>query len=1323
MLHVTCKTMYRKLLFLAIIIVGIFFAIAVFAQTCDPDPGCATCPPHIYQGINCGANWYCGGCTTSCFDCPRAGDPTGATVLNYVSCTCQCPPGKIVCSGACVTAPTCPTPTREQDNSSCSGCGACKAGYSPDPLNPNPPNPCLKTAYMDYWNTGDFKITGASPGGDLYMASGKAIRIDAAGNAVLNVGNWGGGGRIDLNLLSSGGGLNLQNGFLTGAYIAQSPWATNALGSKNAFGLQINRLLGATTGRYTVTTSGFSGGSPQLLFDGFYDSSMIIPYGGTGVVEVDFNPQLGWTPNTNSGFVYMDGMMVINFYYTLVPTNVKVEMYRYSGGADGWQTIYDTTTNNKNPLIIPTNPVFNYIKKIRVTFSGGGDPTYGIRVAEIEWFPTRESSADQLTNIPKYYWQNVDISMPELRMRSSSNWSNITAKITNSGDVMGTRLCIGTDCRSAWPEAVNAFVQNGNSFGALAILGTNDNFPLAFETNNVERMRIDTTGNVTIGGKNICLADGTNCSGFGNYIWNTTTQQPSSNFNISGRGVIGDRLSVGTTNTTYNLMVAGSSPRIYLLPTAGTNPELDFGSPAMDTHWAIYRDTASDQLRFWRNDNRMVITSDGQVGIGTTTVSNKLTVSGNLSVGSGYVTGAPTDGAIIQGNVGIGTNSPSSTAKLHVVNSAGRGIFADASTFGGEFQGGERGIGGYATGAVPADYGGYFYASGSSGTGVYGSGPAYGGYFEATGAADSAGVFSLVYGSGSTGIFGYATGAGSTAVAGMSTATTGSNYGGQFSSGGGGIITDAQNNFGVWGAAQRAPNRNFGGLFTVGDTFVDVRIPGTVSIGVAGLAADTAGTEYGGYFRVDSANGYGVYGVSNNANSWAGYFTGGKGVFTPQLCLGTESNCRTDWPAGLSNGTIADSTLRWDGSNWVENTSFRVNASGQVIVGAWQGSTISVTYGGTGLTSTPTNGQLLIGNGAGYTLANLTGTANQIIVTNGVGSITLSTPQDIATTSSPTFASLTLGSPLPVSSGGTGSSSFNAGSVIFSDGTKLTQDNANFFWDNTNKRLGIGKNTPAYALDVVGDVNVANNLRIGTGLFTGDDYIYFDDGATYIRWYDAAGEFRFTHPIFSDGWLSGNQLTVRSGGYIQAVDTSNTKSTSMRHMGTYGILETQSANPGTNAGYLVLRGDVDYPANYVEVQDELRVTSSLTVNGGATVSGNLGIGTASPTSKLYIYGTGGASTLQTIYSTTDAESSVSMSTPYHTWRVGQNFSGYRDNFVIYDQNAGAARLVIDTSGNTSISGGTNIVYRCTTAGTLPVGALTINSANCGASTDTGLRVK
>ncbi len=63
------------------------------------------------------------------------------------------------------------------------------------------------------------------------------------------------------------------------------------------------------------------------------------------------------------------------------------------------------------------------------------------------------------------------------------------------------------------------------------------------------------------------------------------------------------------------------------------------------------------------------------------------------------------------------------------------------------------------------------------------------------------------------------------------------------------------------------------------------------------------------------------------------------------------------------------------------------------------------------------------------------GTANQASVTAANGLITVSTPQDIATTSSPTFAGLTLSGPLSVSSGGTGVSSLTQDGVLIGNGS------------------------------------------------------------------------------------------------------------------------------------------------------------------------------------------------------------------------------------------------------------------------------------------------
>lgn len=67
-------------------------------------------------------------------------------------------------------------------------------------------------------------------------------------------------------------------------------------------------------------------------------------------------------------------------------------------------------------------------------------------------------------------------------------------------------------------------------------------------------------------------------------------------------------------------------------------------------------------------------------------------------------------------------------------------------------------------------------------------------------------------------------------------------------------------------------------------------------------------------------------------------------------------------------------------------------------------------------------------------------------------------------------------------------------------------------------------------------------------------------------------------------------------------------------------------------------------------------------------------------------------------------------------------------FVVPGTNNSASSWAIQTpddiaAGNIFAKGGGNIVYRCTTAGTLPVGATTIVPGNCGASVDTGLRVQ
>jgi len=53
-----------------------------------------------------------------------------------------------------------------------------------------------------------------------------------------------------------------------------------------------------------------------------------------------------------------------------------------------------------------------------------------------------------------------------------------------------------------------------------------------------------------------------------------------------------------------------------------------------------------------------------------------------------------------------------------------------------------------------------------------------------------------------------------------------------------------------------------------------------------------------------------------------------------------------------------------------------------------------------------------------------------------------------------------------------------SGSVLFSNGTTIAQDNSNFFWDNTNKRLGIGTTSPGANLSVIKNTDGNNTLYL-----------------------------------------------------------------------------------------------------------------------------------------------------------------------------------------------------------------------------------------------------
>lgn len=226
---------------------------------------------------------------------------------------------------------------------------------------------------------------------------------------------------------------------------------------------------------------------------------------------------------------------------------------------------------------------------------------------------------------------------------------NVTQGIT--GSLQGT----ATTASFTNVAGLGGFVQGGNSFGSQATLGTNDNQSLALETSGSTRMFISSSGNVGIGTATP-KAKTEFASGLPTSI--PTYTNKTNGIVVTDGGAIYGRLGVSNFSST------GAGYPTYL--------------QAGDFDGALYYNLLLNPL-------------GGNVGIGTTSPTEKLEVSGHIKFGDASynstlnqagiakITSTFTDQSNVQfyghtggasnnlimtlrggGNVGIGTSSPAS---------------------------------------------------------------------------------------------------------------------------------------------------------------------------------------------------------------------------------------------------------------------------------------------------------------------------------------------------------------------------------------------------------------------------------------------------------------------------------------------------------------------------------------------------------------------------------------------------------------------------------------------------------------------------------------
>jgi hypothetical protein len=226
---------------------------------------------------------------------------------------------------------------------------------------------------------------------------------------------------------------------------------------------------------------------------------------------------------------------------------------------------------------------------------------------------------------------------------------------------------------------------------------------------------------------------------------------------------------------------------------------------------------------------------------------------------------------------------------------------------------------------------------------------------------------------------------------------------------------------------------------------------------------------------------------------------------------------------GTTNFLRADGTWTVPAGTGITALTGDVTASGSGSVVATL-ATVTIGKGGTNAT-TAAGARTNLGLVIGTDVQAHTSALDAVTGTN-TGDQTITLTGDVTGSGTGSFAT-TLAT-VTVSKGGTGATSFATGSVVFMGASTLSQDNVNLFWDNTNKRLGIGTATPTCALDIDAGYSDAV-MRIGSASVVGAYYQLTRSGSdgSFSIYGTQSGVIKY---VF--GGVDGTRLTIDTAGSL-----------------------------------------------------------------------------------------------------------------------------------------------------------------------------------------------
>lgn len=273
---------------------------------------------------------------------------------------------------------------------------------------------------------------------------------------------------------------------------------------------------------------------------------------------------------------------------------------------------------------------------------------------------------------------------------------------------------------------------------------------------------------------------------------------------------------------------------------------------------------------------------------------------------------------------------------------------------------------------------------------------------------------------------------------------------------------------------------------------------------------------------------------------------------------------------------------------------------------------LAVARGGTGVDgSAAANGTLLIGNGSGYTLATLSGTTNQITVTNGSGSITVSISTGyVGQTSITTLGTISTGtwsaSTIAANRGGTGQTSYAVGDLLYADTTSTLAKLADVATGNALISGGVGV-APSWGkigltTHISGTLAVGNG---GTGITTtpSNGQIPIGNGTTYtaatitagtgISVTNGSGSITLAVTTGASGVVLASNFVVREtptgtvNGSNATFTLAFTPLSGTEHVFVNGVLQ----NPGTGNDYTISGATITFLTGAIpQTNDVVRVS-------------------------------------------------------------------------------------------------------------------------------------